>query len=437
LANYSSNPGIGYELAELADDYADAKRYDEAAALYRQAVERWPSSKWAVEAQKRLARMYVQIGDYEKADAAAGKLIEAFSNAEGIAAAVEDVADKYQLAGSHAKSYPLHRYVVEHWPENERAIWCQMKAIMSQLRLGDLAKAEQELGNLLTGFAGHKELGPAVHEVVEEYRNTGAHEEGRELFAYLLENWDETPDTMLELQVGIALQSIKLGELDKGDAAVQKLIADYNDHPRIGKALFQIAEEHYYAGDYVRAGDLWKRVLSDYPQSSFESQNETPYLIATCARALGKPEEAIRYYTVSIEKYPQGRYTYRAPYRIALEYRRARDPNEALYWLDKQRELYTEELHSQRALFEYAAVYHWDLKDYEKAIQACQDYLAQYPDDEHTWPAYYLWAKSLEKRGNKSEAIAVLQEALAEFAGTELEQRISEAVTRIEKGGEK
>jgi len=312
-----------------------------------------------------------------------------------------------------------------------------MKAIMSQLRLGDLARAEEELGNLLTGFAGNKELGPAVHEVVEEYRDTGAHEEGRELFAYILENWDETPDTMLELQVGIALQSIKLGELDKADAAIEQLIADYNDHPKIAKALFQIAEQHYYAGDYVRGGDLWKRVLTDYPQSTFETKNETPYLIATCCRALGKAEEAIQYYKVSIEKYPQGRYTYRAPYRIALEYRRAGDPNEALYWLDKELELYSEQLHTQRALFEYAPIYYWDLKDYEKAIQACQDYLGEYPDDEHTWPAYYLWAKSLEKLGNKDEAIAVLQEALAQFAGTELEQRISEAVTRIEEGGEK
>jgi hypothetical protein len=137
--------------------------------------------------------MYVKIGDYEKADAATAKLMESFSNAEGIAAAIEDVADKYQMAGSQAKSYPLHRYVVEHWPGHERAIWCQMKAIMSQLRLGDLPKAEQELGSLLNGFAGHKELGPVVHEVVEEYRDTGAHVEGRELYAYLLENWDETP----------------------------------------------------------------------------------------------------------------------------------------------------------------------------------------------------------------------------------------------------
>jgi hypothetical protein len=54
--------------------------------------------------------MYVEIGDYEKADAAAAELIESFSNAEGIAAAVEDVADMYQMAGSQGKSYPLHRY---------------------------------------------------------------------------------------------------------------------------------------------------------------------------------------------------------------------------------------------------------------------------------------------------------------------------------------
>ncbi|MHC4621220.1 MAG: hypothetical protein ACYTEQ_26020, partial [Planctomycetota bacterium] len=98
----------------------------------------------SVAAQVRLARMYVKVGDYEKADAAAAKLIESFSNAEGIAAAIEDVADKYQMAGSQDKSYPLHRYVVEHWPGDERAIWCQMKAANSRIAALDLAGAEAE-----------------------------------------------------------------------------------------------------------------------------------------------------------------------------------------------------------------------------------------------------------------------------------------------------
>ena len=38
LADYSGNPGIGYELAELADDYAVDRRYEEAAELYNLAV---------------------------------------------------------------------------------------------------------------------------------------------------------------------------------------------------------------------------------------------------------------------------------------------------------------------------------------------------------------------------------------------------------------
>ena len=188
------------------------KSYDEAAELYKLAVERWPSSKWAVEAQKRLARMYVKIGDYEKADAAAAKLIESFSNAEGVAAAIEDVADMYQMVGSQAKSYPLHRYVVEHWPEHERAIWCQMKAVLAQLRLGDLAKAEQELVDLLYGFAGQKDLSDAVQEVVDDYYKRGEHERGRQLYNQFkdIESGDE--DTLLELQVGVTISSAGLGD---------------------------------------------------------------------------------------------------------------------------------------------------------------------------------------------------------------------------------
>jgi tetratricopeptide (TPR) repeat protein len=327
--------------------------------LYKLAVERWPSSKWAVEAQKRLARMYIQIGDYEKADAAAAKLIESFSNAEGIAAAVEDVADKYQMAGSHAKSYPLHRYVVEHWPEHERAIWCQMKAIMSQLRLGDLATAEQELGSLLSDFAGHKDLGPVVHEVVEEYRDTGAHEEGRELFVYLLENWDETPDTMLELQVGIALQSVKLREPNKVDAAVERLIADYNDHPKIAKGLFQIAEQHYYALHYRECVELLELIRGKYPDRDFPSKAELPYIAACCYERMHDYDKAVLNYQRCFEEYPKGRFSSRAPFWGGMACMLwKKDYEQAVELFGLQRQLYPDSPYEATALYRIAVCYH-------------------------------------------------------------------------------
>ena len=339
-------------------------------------------------------------------------MIESFSNAEGIAAAVEDVADMYQMAGSHAKSYPLHRYVVEHWPGNERAIWCQMKATMSQLRLGDLAKAEQELGSLLSGFAGHKELGPAVHEVVEEYRDTGAHEEGRELFHYLLENWDETPDTMLELQVGIALQSIKLGELDKGDAAVQKLIADYNDHPKIGKALFQIAEQHYYARNYSNGIEVLELIQTRYPEKDFPARSEAPFVLAVCYQRVKEWDKAIENYERTLKEYPKSYYASWCPYHVAWIYHHRKvDYDKAIYWYRQQTKLYPEDSFAGMALFDMGCIYTHKLKEYEKGAEVCQQYLDEWPGGLDEWGCLSNLARCHEHLGKTEKAIEVLWEA--------------------------
>ena len=131
---------------------------------------------------------------------------------ERIGWAVWYVAERYWDFGSMAKAVEKYKYVVEHWPGCERGIWANMRQVMARVRLKDVNVAESELGQMLRRYAGHKDLAATIHEVVEEYRNAGLYEEGRGLFAWLIENWDEGAGTMLELQVGIALYSIKLGE---------------------------------------------------------------------------------------------------------------------------------------------------------------------------------------------------------------------------------
>jgi len=157
-----------------------------------------------------------------------------------------------------------------------------------------------------------------VHEIVEEYRNTGAYEEGRGLFAYLLENSSQDELTMLELQVGIALQSIKLGELDKADAAVEKLIADFNDNPNLAKGLIQIAEEYYneiVASEerpvdkvyYENPVKIWERVTKIFPDF-FRDDPDLYYFIGDCYRHLGEYEKAIQHYGIVADKWTQNGY---------------------------------------------------------------------------------------------------------------------------------
>ncbi|MHC4154529.1 MAG: tetratricopeptide repeat protein, partial [Planctomycetota bacterium] len=313
---------------------------------------------------------------------------------------------------------------------------CQMKAIMAQLRLSDLAKAEEELGNLLSGFAGNKELGPVVHEVVEEYRNTGAHEEGRELFAYLLENWDETPDTMLELQVGIALQSIKLREPNKVEAAVERLMADYNDHPKIAKGLFQIAEEHYYASEYFECANLLEFILASYPGRDFPAKKEVPYVLAACYEELKEYDEAIKYYKMAMEKYPQTNFAKGAAYRIGLIYMMRRYENQkAIEWFTKQAMLYQDTGQAQRALFKMGQIYVKRLHDWENGEQVLLQYVERYPQGRLLWGCLSMLATCQENLGKRTETCKTLQMLLDKARTKGLRKAALERIENFEKGG--
>jgi len=272
---------------------------------------------------------------------------------------------------------------------------------------------------------------------VEEYRNAGAYTEGREVFEYLLKNPFEGAGTMLELQVGIALQSIRLGEPNKAEAAVDKLIADYNDHPNIAKGLFQIGEEYWYVKNCSEAIKLWELILNEYPDSQFENKSETPYVLAVCYKSLGNPDKAIEYYEMMLDNSPAHRFAERIPYKLGVLYRGKGDFAEAVHWFGQQRQLYSSELYARRSLLQQAAVYYYDLKDYEKATEAYGRYKDKYPDDKRASVAYLLLARSHEKMGNRDEAIKILAEASEKFAASDGGGEIAEELARMREGGEK
>ncbi|MHC4648017.1 MAG: tetratricopeptide repeat protein, partial [Planctomycetota bacterium] len=273
-------------------------------------------------------------------------------------------------------------------------------------------------------------------EVVEEYRDAGLYEESRGLFAYLLENWDETADTMLELQVGVALQSIKLREWDKADAAVAKLIADYNEHPKIGKGLFQIGEQYYYAHNYGQTIKLLELIDGNYPRRVFPSKSELPFILATCYEKLEIYDEAINNYRRSVEQYAKCRFSRMAPYaigRICMSHKK--EYGQALYWFERQRELYPDCMKARSALYFMGTTYLVHLQDYAKAAGAFEGYIAEYPAGTDIWSCYTSLAECCAKMGDFERALGVLREACEKGPSEELQRRYMERIKVLEEGG--
>lgn len=328
LSDFSKGDGVK-AVDHMGDFYRDTNKYDKAVELFEYAADKWFESEQAIESQTNAVKVYISIGDEPNAQAAIDKLIAKFGGHANIAGAVAQVAERYLDEGSVQKAYEKYKYILEHWPDSERAIWSQMGMVRSRIRGLDMEAAGSELWDLLNGFAGHKDLAAAVHEIVEEYRNIGAYEEGRGLFKWLLENWPEGGGTMLELQVGIALQSIRLRELDKADAAVAKLIADYNDHPNLGKGLFQIAEEYYMEGFrhenqdlvaeskyyFAQAVNVWGKIIADMPESEYAAEGSLHSGDACCR--LGEYDKALWLYQHLVDNWPQHEYAPHAQFLVA------------------------------------------------------------------------------------------------------------------------
>jgi tetratricopeptide (TPR) repeat protein len=421
-------------IDHMGDVYRDSDEYAKAAELFEYAAATWSESEAAIECQTNAVKAYAQKGDEPNATAAFERLIIGFWSSESIGPAVEQIADKYRDLGRAEQGYEKYKYVFEHWPGAERALWARTGMVMSRIRAWNLDAAEAELGSLLSEFGSDAGLPSAVHEIVEEYRNTGAHEESRELFAWLLDNWAGGDETLLELQVGVALQSIKLGELAKAESAVAKLITDYNENPKIAKALFQIAEEHFYKINYPQTIELLELIDSDYPTVSFPARSEVPYILATCHNRRGEDDIAVEYYKRTIEQYPNSRYAQGAPYRIAMIYcLEKQDPNLAVYWFGRQMELYPQFL-PQRTLLQMATTYSNGMGDFAKGAGLLEQYIENYPESGSMWTALVNLAFCYEMLGDKPKAEAVLEQALDVSRNENLASYIRNRINGLQEG---
>ncbi|MCK4794681.1 MAG: tetratricopeptide repeat protein, partial [Desulfobacteraceae bacterium] len=216
-------------------------------------------------------------------------------------------------------------------------------------------------------------------------------------------------------------------------AAIDSLIADFNDHPALSHALFSIAEKYFYKGNYRQAIDLWQLVRTDYPDCPLN--HEIPYLLATCYERLEEYPTAIEYYIEVVEQYPDSRYAYRAPYRLGVLYRRQKHYDKALYWFQKQRELYSDKLHAERALHCQGAIYLRNLEDYQAAAEICQKLLEEYPEGQYTTITKYNLAVCYDILAPSAETRKMLQEARDKLYSDVITIKPIEKPSKSQEGG--
>lgn len=161
LVAYKGRPAEGADIAIL---------YKECLlAIANYTLANWPSSDWAMWAQRDLATVAVDSGDEAAAEAAIDRLTGDYANRKDTPAALYFLGNLYQEKRRTNKAEILYQHLVHKYPEHELMSVTKARIGQIKIRQGDEEAAEAIFQMAMTEYANHRNLPEAVHLMAEGY----------------------------------------------------------------------------------------------------------------------------------------------------------------------------------------------------------------------------------------------------------------------------
>jgi outer membrane protein assembly factor BamD (BamD/ComL family) len=333
LADFSRNKDIAQAVHNVAYHCQKLKKYEKAKVLYQHVAANWPEHAYAMWAQMDLTKLLLTLGDDTAAQAGIDKLLADFSGNKDIAQAVHNVAYHCQSLEKYEKAKELYSYVLSHWPEDTYAMWSQADLAKLHFKLGNDADAQAAVDRLLADFSAGKDIAEAVHGIAYYGQSLGKYEKAKELYQCVLSRWPEHTYAMWS-RMDLAKLEIRLGNDAAGQAALDKLTADFRNHPELPLALWRAAEGYYdravacrrdrleaeAKGYFAKVINLGEKIRQQVPASAATA--EAYFYSAECHYQLGEDQKALAYFQQVVAKWPDYEYAWLAQARIAKIYKR-------------------------------------------------------------------------------------------------------------------
>jgi len=414
-----------------------ARNRDEERLLYEYVVERHSGTVYALHALKNLAIRHIyeirhhperivvsKVGTrevlllneerLEQAQACVDKLFEDFSWHPDFPGAVFGIAERYRCSLDERPEFAekLYHHLIDKHKDTEYPMKAQKSLVLLYLETGEKLKGIEALQELLRDNRDDPNLPRLVYDIgfyleMEEWDKP---ERAEPVYRYLVEEYPKTRYGVLAKGRLLGLE-IKHGD-DKGLlAGLEGLMRDIEKGQATPKAILDVARSFAHASNHTREIELLEFLCEQFPDSP--EACDALYRIGYCYRLLEDYDTAAQYSKRVLNEYPNSSYARYLPRFIGGLYQSAGESDQALYWYDRQSELSNDELSADRALFGKYTVYRDGLKDYDKAIEVLREYQQKFPAGSHANIIPYCLGKLCEKGADTEKAIAVLEEGLA------------------------
>lgn len=226
------------------------------------------------------------------------------------------------------------------------------------------------------------------------------------------------PDIIDKLRYNLGLVLLKQGKSKEAIKEFQRAAGEGSGNKIIKEsALVQLGDLYQDLGDYLSAGELYKSILKDYPNSLYRDYIQ--YQLGSIFFKRSDYDAAIKLLSAFRNNFPGSKYINDAYYLLSLAYSRKEDYASSIRILEQSRKESKEGDFPSKSAY-LLANSRYNIGDFSKAIELFKETISHSQDTELVQRSEFGIADSLYQLGNEKEALSRFKALRSKYPGSNL-----------------
>ncbi|MDD5135215.1 MAG: tetratricopeptide repeat protein [Phycisphaerae bacterium] len=281
-----------HRLYAAANQMEELQKFEEAKTLYLQVLEQYPLSSFAAGARLHFSRFNVllQLVDGNDAEAQTEiKSIEAdFNDQPDFPWYLYGIGNQYEKLkrGNEAKS--IYQRILRQYPDSPVAGGARLHfsryAVAALIASGDDSAVQSEINSIAADLQGHPDLPWYLSSIIKQYERLGKYSESQMIKSLYQVQHDANELSMSTEYLKYSKAKVQLliisQKYDEAKTALDKLIGVFSEHPDLPEVLYEIAQKYELSDKYKEAGDIYRQIILDYPESAYADKAKLDFKTA-------------------------------------------------------------------------------------------------------------------------------------------------------------
>ncbi len=281
-AGFPDHHDFPWYLYGIANQYEELKRYEEAKNLYQQILQQYPDSPVAAGAELHFSRFNVlsQIaaGNETNAETEINSIESKFQSHPDFPWYIYSVANQYEELKKDDKAKAIYQRILQQYPDSPVAGGARLHFsrynVTSLIASGNDTAVRSEIGGIAADFPGHPDLQWYFSNIANQYEQLGKYSVADEVKSLYQQITQESPNGSSKTKAGLQYSRAEVQFLiisqkyDEAKAALDKLIADFSDHPDLPDTLYEIAQKYEWSDRYEESKSIYQQIIQNCPDSS-------------------------------------------------------------------------------------------------------------------------------------------------------------------------